>query len=366
MGFFSKIWNKTKDFFGKVGKTIKKVFKKVGKFTNKLGIVGQIGMMIAMPYMASWALGNLATFGTKFMTGLTGVAEGGGFWAGAAEVTKSVLTTVGKVARTGKRMYDTVSGAVKGLIGDAAAGIGKTLGLSPANTNDTLYNASQFLGGPQMSAPTSFTPTLDPYAIPGKEMPASVYKIPGPDVKVTPLGEDDATMLRKSLPEYDPITESTDASFMSSGRPVYAPEPEVYASESETSLLSQEAKEALRESTETAMAKAGMDAVTAAGMEEPQVPEVQLSRAYPEFSYGGTQRIQDTRQDLVERGQLASLPAPLGTLSPFAGISSNFVEESSNNAINLGGSYANAMAAYDEFTKGNTDAPFPSWATSFA
>ena len=48
MGLFGKIFKGIGKAFKKVGKFIKKGFGKLGKFMNKLGIVGQIGMMFIM------------------------------------------------------------------------------------------------------------------------------------------------------------------------------------------------------------------------------------------------------------------------------------------------------------------------------
>ena len=73
MGFFSKIFKGIKKVVKKIGKGIKKVVKKVSTAVDKLGIVGQIGMMFLMPY-AMKGLGNL--FG-QFAGGTSGT------WANA-------------------------------------------------------------------------------------------------------------------------------------------------------------------------------------------------------------------------------------------------------------------------------------------
>ena len=36
-------------FFKRIGKGIKKAFKKIGKFIGKMGIIGQIGLMMFLP-----------------------------------------------------------------------------------------------------------------------------------------------------------------------------------------------------------------------------------------------------------------------------------------------------------------------------
>ena len=67
-----KIWNGVKKVGKKIGKGFKKVFAGVGKFLGKLGPIGTIAMMIAMPYIGAylwqgfgtWAAGLKGTFGT--------------------------------------------------------------------------------------------------------------------------------------------------------------------------------------------------------------------------------------------------------------------------------------------------------------
>ena len=46
-----KIWKGIKKVGKKIAKGFKKVFKGIGKFLHKLGPIGTIGMMIAMPYL---------------------------------------------------------------------------------------------------------------------------------------------------------------------------------------------------------------------------------------------------------------------------------------------------------------------------
>ena len=48
MGGFSKIFKGIKKGFKKIGKGIKGAFQKFGKFMGKIGILGQIAMMLSL------------------------------------------------------------------------------------------------------------------------------------------------------------------------------------------------------------------------------------------------------------------------------------------------------------------------------
>ena len=68
-----KVWKGIKKLGKKIGKGFKKVFAGVSKFLGKLGPIGTIGMMIAMPWLgsyvwsgfSSWAGGLSGTFGKR-------------------------------------------------------------------------------------------------------------------------------------------------------------------------------------------------------------------------------------------------------------------------------------------------------------
>lgn len=110
MGFFKKIFKGIKKVFKKIGKAVKSVFKKVGKFMGKIGIVGQIGLALIMPY-ALPALGGLATgmMGTQLGGALGAVVKGAGHFLNAAvkvgtrvgtafkSVTSAVTKTIGNM-----------------------------------------------------------------------------------------------------------------------------------------------------------------------------------------------------------------------------------------------------------------------------
>jgi len=117
MGIFKKVFKGVGKVFKKVGKFIKKGWAKLGKFMNKLGIAGQIGMMLITGGLASMAFGALQTLGQGFMTGL---AEAG--WATATATTTA--TAAGTAAGTGGAIAGGTIAA--GTASGAAAGVAVT------------------------------------------------------------------------------------------------------------------------------------------------------------------------------------------------------------------------------------------------
>ena len=177
MGFFGKIFKSIGKVFTSIGKVIKKAFTAVGKFTNKLGIVGQIGMMFIMPAIGGLAMKGLTTLGSGFMTGLNAAAQGTGALSGVAKVTHGIFSTVAKIASSGMEIFDTITGAVKGTLGNIAKAVGKTLGFSPTESMSTTFSgaANVFDGRPV---------TADPYAIVGKVATPDPYGILGKGISL--------------------------------------------------------------------------------------------------------------------------------------------------------------------------------------
>ena len=70
-GFIKKAFKGVGKVFKKIGKGIMKGFKAIGKFANKMGIFGQIGMMLLTGGIANAAFGALSTMGAGFMQGLS-------------------------------------------------------------------------------------------------------------------------------------------------------------------------------------------------------------------------------------------------------------------------------------------------------
>ena len=134
MGFFSKVFKGIKKVFKKIGKAIKKTFKKIGKFMGKIGIVGQLGMALIMPYALPALGGFLGTAATSMMNttvgGFLGTAiKGAGHFLNAAvkvgtrvgqafkSVTSAVTETVGKMVGATVNKIPGAGDFLKGLTG---------------------------------------------------------------------------------------------------------------------------------------------------------------------------------------------------------------------------------------------------------
>jgi len=116
MGFFKKIFKGIKKVFKGIGRTIKKGFKKFGKFMNKLGIVGQIGMMFIMPQIGAFAMKGLSALGSGFMQGL---ASATGPLSGAAKFAHGVLSNAANIAKTGISAVRTITDTIGGVVADS-------------------------------------------------------------------------------------------------------------------------------------------------------------------------------------------------------------------------------------------------------
>ena len=123
MGIFSKIWKGIKKTVKKIGRGIKKVVKKVGRAIDKLGIVGQIGMMFLMPYAMS-GLGSLfqGLNAAKVGSWAHTLAGGGKF----AKTVSSVMNAVHTVGTTVIKPFTFI----RDQIGEAVNWIGDTTGTS--------------------------------------------------------------------------------------------------------------------------------------------------------------------------------------------------------------------------------------------
>ena len=123
MGIFSKIWKGIKKTVKKIGRGIKKVVKKVGRAIDKLGIVGQIGMMFLMPYAMS-GLGSLfqGLNAAKVGSWAHTLAGGGKF----AKTVSSVMNAVHTVGTTVMKPFTFI----RDQIGEAVNWIGDNTGTS--------------------------------------------------------------------------------------------------------------------------------------------------------------------------------------------------------------------------------------------
>jgi len=133
MGILSKIWKGVKKPFKAVGKAIKSVFKSVGKFMNKIGVVGQIGLLLAMPYIGA-AMGSLWSGVAGQTAAQASAAAGAAVSAGTATAAQAAIVAGTSTATaSGLMAGGSFAQAVGGLMNSvgsfaarASAGVGKT------------------------------------------------------------------------------------------------------------------------------------------------------------------------------------------------------------------------------------------------
>ena len=65
-------------FFKRIGKGIKKAFKKIGKFVGKMGIIGQIGLMMFLPMVGGALMKGLGNVAGRLLTANAGILKGAG------------------------------------------------------------------------------------------------------------------------------------------------------------------------------------------------------------------------------------------------------------------------------------------------
>ena len=116
MGIFSKVWKGIKKVAKKIGKGIKKVFGKVATAFGKLGIVGQLGLAILMPYALS------------ALSGFAGAALGKiGTWSATLLKSSNVFAKAVGYGLKGVHMAGTAIGNMYTSITDTiSAGVDKT------------------------------------------------------------------------------------------------------------------------------------------------------------------------------------------------------------------------------------------------
>jgi len=65
-------------FFKRIGKGIKKAFRKIGKFIGKMGIIGQIGMMMFLPMVGGFLMKGLGNVAGSLLASNAGIIRGVG------------------------------------------------------------------------------------------------------------------------------------------------------------------------------------------------------------------------------------------------------------------------------------------------
>lgn len=142
MGFFSKVWKGVKKTFKKIGKGIKKAFKSVGKFMGKIGILGNIALVMLT---GGLGIGSMFTsLGTK-LGALSQTMSGP-----LAAIMKGASWTIGKAAQFGtavKSGFSTLTKGVTEFFGQTAKYVGNKLGMNiqgaPTNLGEVWSNTSE-------------------------------------------------------------------------------------------------------------------------------------------------------------------------------------------------------------------------------
>jgi len=142
MGFFSKVWKGVKKTFKKIGKGIKKAFKSVGKFMGKIGILGNIALVLLT---GGLGIGGMFTsLGTK-LGALSQTMSGP-----LAAIMKGASWTIGKAAQFGtavKSGFSTLTKGVTEFFGQTAKYVGNKLGMNiqgaPTNLGEVWSNTSK-------------------------------------------------------------------------------------------------------------------------------------------------------------------------------------------------------------------------------
>ena len=123
MGFFKKIFKGIKKVFKKIGKAVKKAVKGIGKFMGKIGVVGQLGLALIMPYALPALGGFLGTAATSMMQ--TSV---GGFLGTAIKGAGHFLNAAVKVGTRVGSVFKSVTSAVMDTVGNM---VGATINSLP-------------------------------------------------------------------------------------------------------------------------------------------------------------------------------------------------------------------------------------------
>jgi hypothetical protein len=133
MGLFSFVKKAVKGvgkIFKKIGKGIKKIAIKVGTTINKMGIVGQIGLAILMPY-AMGALGSvLGKAGAWVANSALGSAVAGSQIGGAViSATSKVVSLASQFGSKVGALSSSVTKGVSSFVGEVATAAANKLGL---------------------------------------------------------------------------------------------------------------------------------------------------------------------------------------------------------------------------------------------
>lgn len=165
MGFFSKIFKGVKKVFKKIGSGIKKVALKIGKVVDKLGIVGQIGLMFILPGIGGALAKGFGAVTSSLLGGSLGaIGQGVGH----------VLATAGKFASTVGNAFSSVTKGISSFVQNVGGKVLEKVGLK-AVTEGTLTEAFQTW---MSDTATDFGKILDPFAKTSEEFAKSLVAKP--------------------------------------------------------------------------------------------------------------------------------------------------------------------------------------------
>jgi len=136
MGFLSKVWKGTKKVFKKIGKGIDKVFKKFGKFMGKIGWLGQIAMVVALPSIGSLMANGLG----RMMKVGKGISSLGGLLANMSGSSNGFVRTAGIGLKAGYKVISDVTRPFTSIV-SAVAALGKT---TVNKVSDSIFGVTPF------------------------------------------------------------------------------------------------------------------------------------------------------------------------------------------------------------------------------
>lgn len=125
LSWISKPFKAIGKAFKSIGKGIMKGFKSIGKFANKMGIFGQVGMMMLTAGIANAAFGAMSTMGQGFMQGLS---QSNNIVAKMAYSTMTgVQKVVGAPLKTVSSAFTNVTKAATSILKDVGINIGNAI-----------------------------------------------------------------------------------------------------------------------------------------------------------------------------------------------------------------------------------------------
>jgi len=170
MGFLSSIWKGLTTGLKSIGKSVKSAFQSVGKFAGKFGIVGQIGLMFALPAIGSFLTDGLMSSGAALAASDSSIVSGIG----------TVLQTAGKFASTIGNVYKTVTHGISSFVSNIGKGFinstASTLGANSPLISSGPASISEGFQNWMNGVHADVAKITSPFSEPAKNVIASVNK----------------------------------------------------------------------------------------------------------------------------------------------------------------------------------------------